>query len=418
MLIYGVDWVLHFFQLISLPFFKSCIFNARTLITLKLMSLIKKTAGAIGIKTIYRSVRYLVLKLRGFRLLNPEQTNAFMAPYQVKAIDGNKTSLPRIINSADNQSTAFPQKDVVADRVFVWYYEDDRKTGRLSKYGSVIIKKHVLTTDYNYNSFYIGFKEGDKRPEKTAPAVMALFSQFQDGVMYGGYYDYVFLVAAKLSRIKDALPAHEFNKMAISYPLFNAPYEREYANLLGFDTVNLIDSTQTKLVSPRIVTANSAHWYPNLNDIQSLKENIQKRFQPVKTESNRIYISRKGRRCVTNEAELIELLKKFDFIIIEDKPRAVTEQISIYYNTSFILGPHGASFSNIIWCQPGAHLMELFSSNYVPDFFLYLAELSGMKYSAYYEEAAQKTGYLNALSEDIHVSIPKMQQCLERIFKQ
>ncbi len=377
------------------------------------MNFIKKAA-----RTAYHILRGLLLKLRGLHLLNAKQTIAFMAPYQVKETDGNRVSLPQVINCADGKSIVFPAKEIVADRVYVWDYKDDAIRGSLSKYGSVAIRNRVLTTDFNYNSFYISFREGDKRPHKTVPAVIGLFSQFQDGVMYGGYYDFVFLVAAKLSRIKNALSPGEFAEMPVCYPLFNTPYETEYAQLLGVKPANLVDSTKTKVIAPRIVTANSAHWYPNLNDIQSLKQNIGQSFQPDNTAQNRIYISRKGRRCVTNELELVELLKKYDFTIIEDKPRTVREQIAIYYNASFILGPHGASFSNIIWCQPGAHLMELFSSNYVPDFFLYLAEINGMKYSAYYEEAPQKTNYLDALVEDIHVSIPTMQACLERIFKQ
>jgi hypothetical protein len=377
------------------------------------MNPIKKAA-----RSAYHAIRGLLIKLRGLRLLNAGQTIAFMKPYEVKAIDGNKASLPQVINAADNKSVVFPQKDVTADRVYVWDYKDEAKPGSLSKYGSAIIRKRVLTTDFNYNSFYISFREGDKRPEKVVPAVINLFSQYQDGIMYGGYYDFVFLVAAKLSRIKDAMQPEEFADMLVSYPLFNAAYETEYAQLLGVKTANLVDSTKTRVVAPRVVTANSAHWYPNLEDIKSLKRNILLKYQPDHNSLTRVYISRKDRRCVTNEAELVELLKQYDFTIIEDKPRTVTEQISIYNNASFILGPHGASFSNIIWCQPGAHLMELFSSNYVPDFFLYLAETNGMKYSAYYEEASQKTNYIDALVEDIHISIPKMQECLERIFNQ
>lgn len=375
------------------------------------MSFIKNTA-----RTAYHIIRDLLLKLRGFQLLDSGQTTAFMTPYQVKMITGNKALLPQIVNCFDNETVVFKQKEINANRVYVWDYKNDAGSGSISKYGSVIIKKRIITTDFNYNSFYIGFREGDNRPVKTVPAVIGLFSQFQDGVMYGGYYDFVFLAAAKLSRIKDSLPPGEFAEMAISYPFFNAAYEKEYAQLLDVNPANLVDSTTTKLVAPRVIAANSAHWYPNSEDIRSLKRNIGLRFQPVKTDPKRVYISRKGRRCVTNEAELTELLKKYDFTIIEDLPRTVTEQISIYYNASFILGPHGASFSNIIWCRPGAHLMELFSSNYVPDFFLYLAEISGMKYSAYYEEAPQKTNYIDALGEDIHISIPKMEACLERIF--
>lgn len=382
------------------------------------MNFIKKIAGAIGLNTIYHTLRSTFLKIQGFHLLDATQTIAFMAPCQVKSIDGNKSVLPQIINCADNAIIAFHQKEIIADNVYVWDYQSNTKPGYLSKYGSVIINKRVLTTDFNCNSFYISFREGDKRPVKTVPAVIDLFSQFQDGVMYGGYYDFVFLVATKLSRIKDTLSAAEFENMLISYPLFNSAYEKEYAEMLGVNAANLIDSTKTKFISSRIVTGNSAHWYPSREDIRSLRQNIEKVFQPAKTVQNRVYISRKGRRCIINEPELIALLRKFDFTIIEDKPRTVTEQISIYHNASFILGPHGASFSNIIWCQPGTHLMEIFSSNYVPDFFLYLAELTGMKYSAYYEEAPHKTNYIDALVEDVVISITKMEECLKRIFNQ
>src|ERR1700756_1168807 len=125
------------------------------------MNFIKKAA-----RTAYHIIRGLLLKLRGLHLLNVEQTIAFMAPYQVKEIDGNRVSLPQVINCADNKSIVFPAKDIVADRVYVWDYKDDAKPGSLSKYGSVTIRNRVLTTDFNYNSFYISFREGDKRPDE------------------------------------------------------------------------------------------------------------------------------------------------------------------------------------------------------------------------------------------------------------
>ncbi len=172
------------------------------------------------------------------------------------------------------------------------------------------------------------------------------------------------------------------------------------------------------MLAPHLITANSAHWYPNLADLLSLKRHIGVAFQPVESQHNRIYISRSGRRCITNEDELMTLLQKYDFLIIADKPRTVTEQISMYYNASFIIGPHGASFSNIIWCQPGAHLFELFSPNYAPDFFLYLTKMMGMEYSAYYDGVADnKIDYLEGLVEDIYVSIPRLEACLDNIFK-
>lgn len=189
--------------------------------------------------------------------------------------------------------------------------------------------------------------------------------------------------------------------------------------MLGFNIDNLIDSRIYKVVSPQLITGNSAHWYPNLTDVLALKRHIEMKVKPVKTASNRIYISRKGRRHIKNEDELIAMLKKFDFMIIADIERSVSEQIDIYLNASFIIGPHGASFSNIIWCEPGTHLMELFSCNYVPDFFLYLAVMMKMEYSAYYEGAADGTvDYLDGLVEDIDISVSGLSRYLANIFDQ
>ena len=231
-------------------------------------------------------------------------------------------------------------------------------------------------------------------------------------------YDFIFLVLTKLCRIKDAFPDEDLSKITIAYPLFNAAYEREYFRLIGFDDPNLVDTSKFEVTAPRLITGNSAHWHPNKADVLSLKRNAGKYLKGQKTALKRIYISRAGRRCITNEDELIGLLKKFDFEIIEDKKRTVIEQIDIYSNASFIIGPHGASFSNIIWCWPGTHLLELFSPNYAPDFFLYLANMMEMKYSAYWEGAPDpQTDYLAGLVEDIHVSIPELEKYLSSIFQ-
>lgn len=378
---------------------------------------IKRAARAIGLKTLFKSIENSILKLRGFNLIGLEPTIAFMKPYEVKSTSGNKAFLPEIRNCDNSEITVFPKKESNTDKVYVWEYLNEKQPARLSKYGSVIIGNKVLCTDWNQNSFYKNIWKADKREKKTVPAAIALFSQFQDGIMYGGYYDFIFLVATKLSRIKDAYPNEDLTLLPIVYPLFNAPYEAEYLELLDFKPENLIDSTKYKVTAQRLITGNSAHWHPNLADLLSLKNNIQKQFNPVKTETNRVYISRKGRRCITNEDELIALLKKFDFVIIEDNKRTVREQMTIYRNAEFIIGPHGASFSNIIWCEPGTHLMELFSPNYAPDFFLYLAKMMNMEYSAYYNDLPDSNiDYLVGLVEDIHVSIPKLEACLENIF--
>ena len=116
-----------------------------------------------------------------------------------------------------------------------------------------------------------------------------------------------------------------------------------------------------------------------------------------------------------NESEVIDLLKQYNFRVIEDKPCSVAEQVAIYRNTGFIIGPHGTSFTNILWCQPGAHLFELFSPTYYPDFFRYLATLLGLGYSAYFQGPARADNSGHGLADDIHVSIPELSRCLDKL---
>ena len=370
----------------------------------------------MGFKAVYYLLRPTLLRMRGYILLKRRETMAFMSQYSVKSLPGSPVMLSQTANAGDPKTAIFQDKQIFTEPVYVWEYTKSNSKGKLSRYGSVIIGGRVLCTDWTIDSFYKDVWKPDTRASKEVPTFIALFSQHQDGIMYGGYFDYVFHIAAKLCRIKDAFPEEDFSKLFISYPIFKTAYETEFLALLDIDADHVIDSRETELVSSNIITGNSAHWYPNIHDILSLKRHIFKKVQPVKTTSKRIYISRSRRRNIVNEKELIALLKKFDFFVIEDKPRSIAEQISIYYNASFILGPHGASFSNVIWCQPSAHLMELFSPNYAPDFFLYLATVMNMTYSAYYEGTADSSvSYTEGLVEDIYVSIPKLESYLKDI---
>lgn len=379
---------------------------------------LKKMAKGIGLNILYNNLQDLFLRWRGFHLLSKEQTIAFMRTYQLKELPETRTSLPQIIDCADAERILFASTEYSCEPQYVWEYQDANSKPQISRYGSVVIRRKVLCTDRTHNSFYKEVWKSDVRPVKLAPLLIAPFSHYQSELGFTGYFDFVFSVLVKICRIKDALPGEDLSDTLLSYPPFKGHYETEYLKLLDLNPDNLIDSSEYQVVSPRILTGNSRNWFPHIEDIRSLKRQIEKKFKPVKTASNRIYISRSGRRRIVNEGELIVLLKKFDFIIIEDIQRSITEQISIYHNASFIIGPHGASFGNIIWCEPGTHLFELFSPDYIPGFFVYLSTMMGMKYSAHCEGLPDpQINYLDGINEDIYVSIPKIELCLNNIFR-
>ncbi|PWS29227.1 hypothetical protein DHW03_05230 [Pedobacter yonginense] len=382
------------------------------------MPYLKKIAKVLGFGAVYAHLKDLRIKLKGYNVLDAEQTFTFLKPFLIKIALGKEYALPNVMDCSDHLKYIFKDLKISTDHLYVWNYTNPKVKAYLSKFGSVIIGNKVMLTHRDHSGFYKDVYDNDNRETIAVATVIAPFSHNQDEYGYYGYYDYLFFVAVKIARIVQALPQIDRSTTYVSYALFGGSYETEYLELFGLMPEKLMDSQKYKLISPQVLMANGTSWHPNLEDIQTMKNLIKKNHQIEKTEAKRVYISRAGRRKIINEAELITLLKKFNFEIVEDKKRSVKEQISIYSNASFVIGPHGASFANIIWCSPHAHLFELFSSNYVPDYFAYLANLMQMDYSAYYEGTPDvNVSFRDGSIENIYVSIPKLEVCLNNIFK-
>lgn len=96
---------------------------------------------------------------------------------------------------------------------------------------------------------------------------------------------------------------------------------------------------------------------------------------PRANSEKRIYLSRgdANTRRVLNEAELSPLLERFGIEIVECSRLSFREQVQLFSEASLILGPHGAAFSNIIFCDTAASVVELTSDSYQNPCFEYLS---------------------------------------------
>ena len=358
-----------------------------------------------------------LLKKAHLKRLSKVQTEAYLAPYKTAEHPAKQLVLSAVYNTTDPTVLVFGVTKATSHQSFVWQYTPLAPKTRQLPYGSIITNSRVMCLDFDSFHLTRNFLFNKRRTPTVQPVIIAPWSHYLDGIAFGGYYDFVILIAAKLCRIKEALPTSVFEEAAVSYPLFGTAYEREYLNLLGIGPDRIIDSTQYNVAFDQCILANSGHWfYPNPADIMALKRQVESRLKPQPMERKRIYISRAGRRKVVNEAALITLLKKYDFTIIEDKPRSVAEQVEIYRNASFIIGPHGASFTNIIWCEPGTYLLELFSPTLIVDHFRYLAQLMNMRYFAYHHVINMNERHQHQLENDIFVSTADLEKTLDGFF--
>ena len=83
--------------------------------------------------------------------------------------------------------------------------------------------------------------------------------------------------------------------------------------------------------------------------------------------TKRIYLSRakaSGRR-VLNEAEIWPLLSDRGFSNVTLEDLSLIDQIALFSEAEAVVGPHGAGFTNLIWCAPDTKVVEFFSPRYV-----------------------------------------------------
>lgn len=264
------------------------------------------------------------------------------------------------------------------DPDYVWKISLNEKIDSLTicTSGNTLLNQKLLL-DLDFRISGAGILEWPYKPHKiTYPLVVAPWSH-----LWCSYYDYVIFVLAKLCRIEEALGKEIWQEAKICYPLRHTVFESGFTSKLGIPESSLIDTRarDTGYHAESIVLGNNQDWYfPSPYDIELLRKKfcLEEKVKPYR----KLYVSRSGRRQVKNETEVREVLKEFDFEILEDISRTVDEQIRLFAEAAVVVGPHGAGFTNLLWCQPGTKVLECFYGGYTPPYFYYISQLLGLEY--------------------------------------
>lgn len=76
--------------------------------------------------------------------------------------------------------------------------------------------------------------------------------------------------------------------------------------------------------------------------------------------SRRLYISRKAaERAIVNEAELLPILEKRGFEILQPETMTFEQQVAAFAEAEILAGPHGAGMYNGMFMQPGSMVLEI-----------------------------------------------------------
>jgi hypothetical protein len=125
----------------------------------------------------------------------------------------------------------------------------------------------------------------------------------------------------------------------------------------------------------------------------------------------RIYVKRGNvnRRKLINETQVIALLKKYRFEIMEMDNKTVQEQAEIFSQAEAIVALHGAALTNLLFIQPGVKVIELIPYGYVNNCFYVIASYGEADYFYLQGEEIRKS-QINVRNIDVFINIQKLER--------
>jgi hypothetical protein len=108
-------------------------------------------------------------------------------------------------------------------------------------------------------------------------------------------------------------------------------------------------------------TASQIGHYPSASETTFLRNHLETlgyKREPLQN----IYITRRGNRNgrhVQNELELLKILKKYNFSVVNPSELSFKDQLSLFSKANIVVGPHGAALSHVVNFPNETRVLEL-----------------------------------------------------------
>jgi Glycosyltransferase 61 len=84
--------------------------------------------------------------------------------------------------------------------------------------------------------------------------------------------------------------------------------------------------------------------------------------------------------CQGNEDEIVHYLSSIGFERIYPGRLSVEEQIRLFSEVEYVVGPHGAGMTNLTFCQEDCKVIELFDDRYKVKIYRTISKAIGLSY--------------------------------------
>jgi capsular polysaccharide biosynthesis protein len=288
--------------------------------------------------------------------------------------------------------------------------------------GSVIAPDNKLLWDvsFEYHTYphkHPIFKEKSLPPITHTTETLAVVT-FQVSF---NYFHWMFDVLPRLELLRQS--GIKFDRIVINrgilYRKDYCEFQDESLKLLGISKDRLIEChPQTHIQAKQLIVCTGAGYTAHVpkNVCQFLRrEFLEKSNLPKVKGYERIFISREdsSHRKIVNEDEVVKVLKKYGFKKVTLSTLSFQEKIKIFNSAETIISPHGAGLTNLVFCNPGTKVIELFAPRYTMPCFYIISNHMNLDYYYLVGEAVIPNRTSSTHEDPIVVDLDKLQRTLE-----
>ncbi|MDF2856112.1 MAG: capsular polysaccharide biosynthesis protein [Neobacillus sp.] len=288
--------------------------------------------------------------------------------------------------------------------------------------GSVITPDNKLLWDvsFEYNqtpNTHPVFNQAELPPITNTSETLAVIT-FQVSF---NYFHWMFDVLPRLELLRKS--GLEFDRIVINrgknFTKELCEFQDESLKLLGISKDKLIECNQeTHILAKQVIVSSMAGYSAHVpkNVCQFLREEfLEKREIRKVTGKERIYISREDahHRKVLNEKEVYTVLKKYGFKMVKLSTLSFVEKIELFNSAEVIVSPHGAGLTNLVFCNPGTKVVELFTPTYLMPCFHIISNHMDLDYYGLIGEVVPQDDERSNHHDPIVIDIDKLKKTIE-----
>ncbi len=175
-----------------------------------------------------------------------------------------------------------------------------------------------------------------------------------------------------------------------------APFQRETLRLCGWDSAKIVELAPGQAVRAEQLLATTDQPqppHPMFKGAPWAARYLRRHLVPPGSNAGgrRLYISRGDApgRHILNEAELVAALAARGFEPVLLGAMTVPEQAALFASAAWIVAPHGAGLSNLVFASPGTTVLELFPRSYGTPAYYVVAAAGRLRYGCHVGTEAQ-----------------------------